>query len=221
MTVHPRSLLVAMAGCALVACSSAEEVSTTDPTRRSLATTAPASTATTATAATAATTTATEPRTGACAPDESEPEKPPSHVDVGTSIHYTGVPPVSGRHSAQWADITKTLYVSADRPELGELVHSQEHGWTIVWYDATVSPADLEDVAAEIESVPKVVIVPWTAEDGASFPAGKHVAFTHWEATGAGTGTEWRKFCAAANADSILDFAQRHPYTDAHEPSAP
>lgn len=218
MIVHRRGLLVVIAGCALVACSSAEQVSTTDPTRSSEATTTTATPATTTATTTA---TSTEPSTGACAADESEPEQPPNHVDVGTTIHYSRVPPVSGRHWAQWPDITKTLYVAADRPELGELVHSQEHGWTIVWYDATVSPADLEDFAAEIESVPKLVVVPWTAEDGASFPAGKHVAFTHWEATGVETGTEWRKFCAAADTDAILGFAERHPYTDAHEPSAP
>lgn len=210
MIVHPRALLVGLAGCFLVACSSAEEVSTADPTSSSEVTTE------VTTAPVTEVSTVTEPSTGGCAAEESDPEDPASHVDVGAAIEYDGVPPVSGQHWAQWPDITKTLYVATERPELGELVHSQEHGWTIVWYDETVNPADLEGVVADVEVTPKIVVMPWTSADGASFPEGQHIAFTHWEA-----GTEWRQFCAAANADEILDFAERHPATDALEPSGP
>lgn len=204
MVGHPRALLLVLAVGVLGGCSAAEDAATADPTGSSDAITD------------AATPTVTEPTTADCAADESAPEDPPEHADVGTAIEYERVPPVSGRHWAQWPEITKTLYVAADRPELGELVHSQEHGWTIVWYDETVEPADLGDIATEIAIVPKIVIVPWTGADGAAFPPGKHVAFTHWEA-----GTEWRQFCAAADTDAILNFAERHPYTDAYEPSGP
>jgi hypothetical protein len=193
-----------------VSCASAEEASKADATRSSKATSA------TVTEPTVTEPTVTDASTADCDVDESAPEDPPEHVDVSRAIEYDVVPPVSGPHRPQWPDITKTLYVSAERPELGELVHSQEHGWTIVWYDETVNPADLGDIAAEIAIAPKIVIVPWTSADGAAFPAGKHVALTHWE-----VGTEWRQFCAAADSAAILAFAERHPPTDAHEPSGP
>lgn len=209
MIVHPRGLLVIMAAGVLVACSSAEQVSTGDAMRSSQMTSA------VVTEPTVTEPTVPEPSAADCTADESHPEDPREHVDVGTAVEYDKVPPVSGTHWAQWPEITKSLYVSAERPELGELVHSQEHGWTIVWYDETVDPAELEDVAAEIAAT-KIVIMPWTSADGASFPAGKHIAITHWEA-----GTEWRQFCAAADAEAILDFAGRHPVTDAHEPTGP
>ncbi len=75
-------------------------------------------------------------------------------------------------------------------------MHSQEHGWTIVWYDEPVA-------------------------DESTFPDGTHVAVTHWTATATKDGTEWRQFCATANTAAVSAFKRRHPSTDAHEPFGP
>ncbi len=81
--------------------------------------------------------------------------------------------------------------------------------------------AELDTVAEGVEDASKVVIMPWTREDGAPLPEGKHVAITHWQATGEKAGTEWRQFCTEPAVDAILAFVDRPPYTDAHEPNGP
>jgi hypothetical protein len=161
---------------------------------------------------------------GDCGPDLAEPQVGNTHVEPGTDLDYEGVPPVSGDHWSQWPDIVKLVYAAEERPQLEELVHSQEHGWTMVWYDETVLAepgADLESLAEQLddEGVDKLVFVPWTSDDGEPFPAGKHVALTHWGTEG--DGTEWRQFCAAPDVDAIKDFAERHPRTTSPEPNAP
>jgi hypothetical protein len=170
--------------------------------------------------------TGTGPDDGDCADEESNAAAEPEHVNPGTTMSYTGVPPVSGKHWAQWPDVSKTLYVADERPELGEIVHSMEHGWTVVWYDDSVAGDDtalsaLHDVASQVDDagLDKVVIVPWTSDDGDAFPDGKHVAFTHWG--NEGDGTEWRQFCATASLPAISGFAERHPASTSFEPDAP
>ena len=53
------------------------------------------------------------------------------HKPEGTKLEYQFHPPTSGDHFASW--ITKGFY---DEPRAdGNLVHSQEHGYVIIWYD--------------------------------------------------------------------------------------
>lgn len=141
-------------------------------------------------------------------------------------MSYRDVPPVSGPHWSRWPSLSQPLYVAADRPELGELVHSEEHGWTVVWYDVGVAAvvtalAQVQKVADQVEGsgAAKVVFVPWTAADGDAFPAGRHIAITHWGA--AKGGREYRQFCVAASAGAVTDFVERHPYTESREPNGP
>jgi uncharacterized protein DUF3105 len=171
--------------------------------------------------------TGTDASQGGCADEESNAAASSGkHVEQGTTMDYSGVPPVSGKHWAQWPDIKKTLYAADERPELGQLVHSQEHGWTIVWYDDSIAGddaamSDLQSVAAQVDDADlnKVVIVPWTSDDGDAFPDGMHVAFTHWGDDD--DGTEWRQFCAEPSADAIAAFVERHPSSESFEPDAP
>ena len=170
--------------------------------------------------------TGTDAAAGRCADEVSNASAEPEHVEQGTEMSYAGVPPVSGKHWAQWPDIVKTMYVADERPELGELVHSQEHGWSILWYDETIA-ADaaamntLRGVADQVdaENLNKVVIVPWTSDDGAAFPDGTHVALTHWGSEE--DGTEWRQFCATTSFAALAAFAARHPASTSFEPDAP
>ncbi len=144
------------------------------------------------------------------------------HVDPGTEMEYEGVPPVSGVHWANWEDLGKPIFVSDERPDLGQLVHSQEHGWTMVWYDESVDPADLEGVVAELQDTAanKVVFMPWSSDDGESFPDDATIAMTHWGYEN-DPGEEYRQFCTEADAEAILAFVERYPSTNSREPDAP
>ena len=143
------------------------------------------------------------------------------HVDPGTEMDYSGVPPVSGNHWAEWPDIVKPVYAVEERPDLGELVHSQEHGWTIVWYDDTVDARELEQVMSEAtdQGASKFVAMPWTTDDGGAFPDGAHIALTHWGV--AGGETEYRQFCSEPDAAAIAAFSAAYPSADSREPDAP
>ena len=61
------------------------------------------------------------------------------HVDVGTPMTYPDSPPAFGQHWNMWDSMERKVYTTSDRPELGELVHNLEHGFTILWYDETIA----------------------------------------------------------------------------------
>lgn len=54
-----------------------------------------------------------------------------NHLPEGTKIEFKFNPPTSGDHYPSW--ITKGFY-GEPRPD-GNLVHSQEHGYIIIWYN--------------------------------------------------------------------------------------
>jgi len=62
---------------------------------------------------------------------KNEPDKCRIHVPEGTDVKYPTNPPTFGPHYPSW--ITKGFY-DEPRPD-GNLVHSQEHGYIIFWYD--------------------------------------------------------------------------------------
>jgi hypothetical protein len=154
-----------------------------------------------------------------CGPvEESEPE-PADHVEDGTDIEYESAPPASGPHWGVAPVLVRPFYTSQDRPPVEQLVHSLEHGWTIVWYDDTVAAdqaqlASLQNLARQLaESGPeKVVVVPWESEDG-PLDSG-HLAMTHW-----GAEVAYRQFCDGVDPAAVLRFAEEHPYTDSPEPT--
>jgi hypothetical protein len=110
------------------------------------------------------------------------------HVEPGTPVPYEDAPPAFGTHYDVWDSIDRKLYTADDRPDLGELVHNLEHGYTILWYDETI--ADDEDQMEVLRAIAgkfsdddnlrsKFKAVPWTEEDGAALPDGHHVAMPH------------------------------------------
>lgn len=129
------------------------------------------------------------------------------HVPTGTVVDYTTAPPAFGRHWSQQGvapvPMGRKFYSPDDRPPLEALVHNLEHGYTILWYDATIthdnSQLDLirslgDHFAGTADWRDKFIAAPWTAADQAAtykagnpmtqFPSGKHIAFTHWSAGG-------------------------------------
>ena len=166
--------------------------------------------------------TATDEATGGCTDEVDNAAGGQDHVDPGTEMEYEGVPPVSGKHWGQWPEITARVYEADERPELGELVHSQEHGWTIVWYAdgvatrATLPRPPMLSMRPERRRSSSCRGPPTTAMPSPTEP---QVAMTHWG--GGDDAQEYRQYCASVSADAVLAFTERRPYTDSHEPDAP
>lgn len=157
------------------------------------------------------------------------------HVEPGTPIAYEDAPPAFGQHYNVWDSIDRKIYTASDRPDVGELVHNLEHGYTILWYDKTVADDaammdDLRGIASKFDDNEnyrnKFKAVPWTSEDGEAFPGGQHVAMTHWSVGGVeGAGQEDKQvgvfqYCSAPSGAAVSDFMKKYPYTDSPEPGA-
>lgn len=160
-----------------------------------------------------------------------------SHVPESQQVDYPDAPPAFGDH---WnvlglapVPIGREFYTEGDRPELEQLVHNQEHGFTILWYDENV--ADDADAVSELRAIADkfsdttdrrnaFIVAPWTSEDGGDFPDGNHLALTHWSAGGVGT-TDPEKavgvwqYCEAPSGEAVQDFVRDYPQQDSPEPS--
>ncbi len=155
------------------------------------------------------------------------------HRPTGEQIEYEDAPPAFGAH---WNEggvapvpIDERFYNKDSRPELEALVHNLEHGFTVLWYDESMS--DDADTMGEIRAIAKklstsdtnnrlsFIAAPWTSEDGKDFPDGQHIAFTHWsadQATGKSEGV-WQ-YCSAPSGEALEQFMKDYPYYDAPEP---
>jgi len=148
------------------------------------------------------------------------------HVGPGTNqpkvtkVKYAPVPPSSGEHFAQPADGSVHFYTTGDRPPVEALVHNLEHGYTVLWYDSSVTGTQLEDLKAlgpRLAADPatdRLIVSPWDDSYGA-FPAGKHLAMSHWGAT-----SGYRQLCGQLSGSAVAAFMAAHPATDAPEPGA-
>jgi hypothetical protein len=159
------------------------------------------------------------------------------HEPTGQKILYKDTPPAFGPH---WADFlqpneVRKFYTAGDRPPVERLVHSLEHGWTILWYDPTIAANgtavdDLKAIAAKFPDVTdpeqKIIIAPWTADDGGTgFPSGTHLAFTHWSMGGtngnpSGQRGVW-EYCGKVSGEAVTTFMDDYPATDSPEGSNP
>jgi hypothetical protein len=156
------------------------------------------------------------------------------HVEVGTPLSYPDAPPAFGQHWNMWDSMDRKLYTEADRPELGELVHNLEHGFTILWYDETIADDPdkmdvLRGIASKLQGTDnlrdKFKAVPWTSEDGKAFPDGQHVAFTHWSLGGVGETDPSKQvgvwqYCSDVSGAALEQFMEDYPYMDSPEPNA-
>ena len=108
-------------------------------------------------------------------------------------MSYPDSPPAFGKHYITPDAMARKFYTAQDRPALGTLVHNEEHGYTILWYDDSVAKdstkmAQIKAIANKFAGTSdlrdKFKAVPWTSSDGSPFPNGQHVAFTHWSVGG-------------------------------------
>ena len=159
------------------------------------------------------------------------------HRDVSEQITYEDSPPAIGPHwneaGVAPAAFERKFYAAEDRPELESLVHNLEHGYTILWYDETISADDaavteIRGLAAKFSDSDnqrsKFIAAPWTAEDGDAFPDDMHVAFSHWSVGGdgdpSGEQTGAWQYCSETSGEALNDFMTEYPYTDSPEPNA-
>ena len=155
------------------------------------------------------------------------------HVSDGTAIDYEQAPPAYGPHYTATAPFGQTFYTPGNRPEVGNLVHNLEHGYTILWYDETLADDSTatatleamgEKAAAEKDTHGKFIVAPYTSDDPASFPEGKHLALTHWSATfqnGQLVDQEGvTQYCAQLSGEVVADFIAANPDTSSPEPNA-
>lgn len=162
------------------------------------------------------------------------------HVPTGQQVTYTTAPPAFGPH---WNEqgvapvaMSRKFYTRDDRPELEALVHNLEHGYTILWYDDTVSATQINEIRALGAKFPgdtnfryKFIAVPWLPSDakeiGKSFPKDTHIAFTHWSAGGTGITDTTKQvgvfqYCSDVSGAALKKFMTTYPYTDSPEPDA-
>ena len=155
------------------------------------------------------------------------------HVPQGTPMTYDDAPPAFGKHWDIWDTMERKFYTESDRPELGELVHNLEHGFTMLWYDETAAKDDetmallrgMADKFGDDDNMrSKFKVVPWTKEDGKAFPDGKHIAMTHWSAgrgedeTGKQEGVF--QYCSEPSGAALAELMEKYPYMDSPEPNA-
>jgi hypothetical protein len=157
------------------------------------------------------------------------------HLPDGSPISYPDNPPAFGKHYVDPDPMARKFYTAQDRPALGTLVHNEEHGYTILWYDDSV--AGDSDQVAQIRAIAdkfagttnlrdKFKAVPWTADDGKPFPNGQHVAFTHWSVGGTQNAAQgaakqvgvWQ-YCSDVSGDALQTYMTDYPFSDSPEPN--
>jgi hypothetical protein len=157
------------------------------------------------------------------------------HQPVGQKILYPDAPPAFGPHWGNWLqpNEVRKFYTADDRPPVERLVHSLEHGWSVLWYDDTIAEdgtavSDLRAIAAKFPDVSdptqKIIIAPWTSDDGDAFPKGTHLAFTHWSVGGTNGNSPGQigvwEYCGKVSGQAVTQFMKDYPATDAPEAGA-
>lgn len=152
------------------------------------------------------------------------------HVGPGTNqpnvtrVKYAEVPPSSGEHFVQPVLPSKPFYSATDRPALEQLVHNLEHGYTVLWYDDTITGKQLQtlqDLAkrarneSAVGPTHKFIVSAWDSSYGA-FPSGKHIALSHWSAK-----QGHRQLCGQVSGEVVASFVKQFPASDAPEPNSP
>jgi cytoskeletal protein RodZ len=152
-----------------------------------------------------------------------------NHIPEGTAITYKDAPPAFGEHRPQAAAFGRPFYTAADRPEVASLVHNEEHGYTIAWYDETAAKDKTEMNALEAiakkyqDDNVRFIAAPWTKADGAAFPDGKHIALTRWSADAKNPGDQAKQrgnwqYCGSVSGSVVSDFVQKWPNAESPEP---
>ncbi len=148
------------------------------------------------------------------------------HVAPPTPIRYPDAPPAFGKH---WPNFLtgselRTFYTRSDVPQIERLVHSLEHGHTILWYDDTVKQGSkdyqaIQQMGQKLGLDSYFIAAPYvTKTDGGTFPKGKHVALTHWTGPDSQKGV-W-EYCGRPSGSVVQSFMEKYPPSSAPEPGS-
>lgn len=180
-------------------------------------------------AATAITKLGVSASAASCNPILTKPtDKTREHIEAPQVITYADAPPSFGNHRGTAAPFGRPFY-TADRPDVANLVHNMEHGYTIAWYDDTAAKdknemADLKAIAQKYQDAnERFVAAPWHPSDGAPFPDGKHIALTRWSADPNDQGNNAKQrgnwqYCGSVSGAVISDFFDKWPNKESPEP---
>ena len=143
------------------------------------------------------------------------------HLEDGTVEDYKTVPPSYGPHWSAPVFPAREFYTSRDRPQMEQLVHNLEHGYTILWYDDTIKGdklAELKDIATSArtnDAVGKKFVVSAWDDSYGDFPSGKHIGMSHW-----GSADSYTQVCGKVSGAAVQTFIEDHPVSDSPEPDA-
>lgn len=151
------------------------------------------------------------------------------HVLDDRTLRHPDGPPSFGPHLTSPAPFGRSFYTAADRPRIGNLVHSLEHGFTIAWYDDTAAAdeaamAELEALARAFEAADhRFIAAPWRPEDGGALPEDRHYALTRWSADAEDPSNQLKQrgnwlYCGTLDADAFEAFLERWPNEQSPEP---
>lgn len=149
------------------------------------------------------------------------------HVAVGIRVDYDDVPPSSGEHySNPVLFAAPPFFTEKDRPPVENLVHNMEHGYTILWFDATLPKGEqdeIEGLAKRLRTESRFqqfIAVAWDESYG-KFPKEKAIGLSHWSGNGAGVKNDeskgHRMLCERLSGDAVAQFMTDYPATDAPE----
>lgn len=156
-----------------------------------------------------------------------ETDKNQSHID-DQPLSYADAPPSYGPHRSAAVPFGRAFYTD-DRPDVANLVHNLEHGYTIAWYDDTAAadPAAMEALETIADKYARsdqnrFIAAPWTSADGGEFPEGKHIALTRWTADPAAPGDEEKQkgnwmYCGDVSGAAISTFVDNWGYNESPE----
>jgi hypothetical protein len=120
---------------------------------------------------------------------------------------YPSTPPTSGPHES----VTLPAGVYDSPPAIGPLIHSLEHGASVIWYDPSGPRAEIDRIKAFYEQDPgdvaagldRVIVAPYDYEADAgagALPDGAQMALVAWHRL---------RTCADPSLDVALDFTTR------------
>ncbi len=150
------------------------------------------------------------------------------HLAPPTPITYADAPPAFGEHRPDFVPFGRPFYAE-DRPEVGNLVHTLEHGYTIAWYDQDAAEDDatvaaLRELAEDYQANrERFIAAPWFDSDGDTFPGDRNIALVRWSADAAEPQDKTKQrgnwmYCTGVDQDAIKAFFDTWPNAQSPEP---
>jgi hypothetical protein len=142
-----------------------------------------------------------------------------THIGPGTPFpemppltSYPSTPPVSGPHAPIPPGPAPAGFYD-DPPDLGRVIHSLEHGASVIWYSPTATDEELKplrdfyDRDEPAVGQDRVIVAPYDYEgDGGQLPSGVTMSLGSWHR---------QQNCAQLNLPVAFDFTSQYSYPTA------